>query len=266
MAKAKELTSEDKLLTLFRHFQSSKFRKDIQDCVRSKHGKGMEYVPWSNIMSRFIELCPTTEYKFHEYEIEHRDNGITAKIVLPFTGDSKHGYFVTTSITCYGITRSMTAPIYGKAFHTVDLAPKANDVHNAQMRCLCKNAAMFGCGIELWTREEISQLEEEEKPDKPEKTSNNSSPKKDWKVDDDAPKMPTEKKKTPEDNAEEFLGHVAKMFDGTVIPKLTESQIKLAEKALSKLALDKQNLFKNKYPHIETFESVAKAKQAMAQI
>ena len=122
----------------------------------------MDYVPWSNVMDRFLKACPTAEYKFHEYPIEHSENGISVKVVRPYTGDSKHGYFVTTSVTCYGVTRTMSSPVYGKTFSQVALKPQANQIHNAQMRCLCKNVAMFGCGIELWTREEEDQLRAED--------------------------------------------------------------------------------------------------------
>ncbi len=147
---------------LYSKFQSKKFRDDLAQCIKSKGSKGMDYVPWSNVMDRFFRECPSAEYQFHEYPVDLTENGITVKRILPYTGDSKRGYFVTTSVTCYGVTRSMTSPVYGKTFATVALTPQANQIHNAQMRCLCKNVAMFGCGIELWTREEASQLEAED--------------------------------------------------------------------------------------------------------
>jgi len=152
----------EKIGELYNKFQSKEFRDDIAECIKSKGSKGMDYIPWSNVMDRFFRACPTAEYKFHEYQVDLTEGGITVKRVLPYTGDSKRGYFVTTSVTCYGVTRSMTSPIYGKTFATVALNPQANQIHNAQMRCLCKNVAMFGCGIELWTREEATQLEAED--------------------------------------------------------------------------------------------------------
>lgn len=155
--------SEAKIKALYEHFQSKQFRADLATCIKAKGSKGMDYVPWSNVMDRFFRACPTAEYKFHEYLIEVTENGTTAKTIRPYTGDSKRGYFVTTSITCYDITRTMTSPVYGKTFAQVALNPQANQIHNAQMRCLCKNAAMFGCGIELWTREEEDQLTAEDK-------------------------------------------------------------------------------------------------------
>ena len=146
---------------LYQHFQSKKFREDIAKCVKSKGSKGMDYVPWSNIMDRFFQACPEATYEFADYVLKLNEGGIQCEVTLPYTGTSKAGYFVKTSITCFGITRSMTSPVYGKTFHSVTLSPQANQIHNAQMRCLCKNAAMFGCGLELWTREEESQLKAE---------------------------------------------------------------------------------------------------------
>jgi len=121
----------------------------------------MDYVPWSNIMDRFFQACPEATYEFTDYVLKLNEGGVQCEVTLPYTGTSKAGYFVKTSITCFGVTRSMTSPVYGKTFHSVTLSPQANQIHNAQMRCLCKNAAMFGCGLELWTREEESQLKAE---------------------------------------------------------------------------------------------------------
>ena len=157
-----EKTNEKNLGDLYTTFQSKKFRDDIAKCMQTKGGKGMEYIPWSNIMDRFIKHCPTMSYEFHEYQLKLNNGGIQCETIRPFMGDKETGFFVKTSITCYGVTRSMTSPIYGKTFTQVSLKPQANQIHNAQMRCLCKNAGLFGCGIELWTREEVTQLESEE--------------------------------------------------------------------------------------------------------
>jgi len=157
-----EKSTEKKLAELYSTFQSKKFRDDLAKCIQTKGGKGMEYVPWSNIMDRFIRECPAMSYEFHEYQLKLNNGGIQCEATRPFMGDKETGYFVRTSITCYGVTRSMTSPIYGKTFTQVSLKPQANQIHNAQMRCLCKNAGLFGCGIELWTREEVTQLESEE--------------------------------------------------------------------------------------------------------
>ena len=35
---------------LYSKFQSKKFRDDLAQCIKSKGSKGMDYVPWSNVM------------------------------------------------------------------------------------------------------------------------------------------------------------------------------------------------------------------------
>ena len=157
-----EKSNEKKLAELYNTFQSKDFREDIAKCIKSKGDKGMDYIPWPNVMDRFFRSCPSATYEFHTYNLKLNQGGIQCETERPYMGDKETGFFVKTSITCFGVTRSMTSPIYGRTFTSVNLKPIARDIHNAQMRCLCKNAAMFGCGIELWTREEVTQLEAEE--------------------------------------------------------------------------------------------------------
>ena len=156
-----EKSNEKKLAELYASFQSKEFRDDIAKCIKSKGCKGMDYIPWPNVMDRFFRTCPSATYVFKNYILKLNQDGIQCETERPYMGDQSTGFFVTTSITCYETTRSMTSPIYGKTFTTVNLKPNARDIHNAQMRCLCKNAAMFGCGIELWTREDEAQTESE---------------------------------------------------------------------------------------------------------
>ena len=156
-----EKSSEKKLAELYATFQSKDFREDIAKCIKHKGDKGMDYIPWPNVMDRFFRSCPSATYEFHTYLLKINEGGIQCETERPYMGDKGTGFFVKTSITCFGVSRSMTSPVYGRTFTSVNLKPRARDIHNAQMRCLCKNAAMFGCGIELWTREEEAQLEAE---------------------------------------------------------------------------------------------------------
>jgi len=156
-----EKSNEKKLAELYATFQSKDFREDIAKCIKSKGDKGMDYIPWPNVMDRFFRSCPSATYEFHSYHLKLNNGGVQCETQRPYMGDNTTGFFVKTSITCFGVSRSMTSPVYGRTFTSVNLKPTARDIHNAQMRCLCKNAAMFGCGIELWTREEEAQMEAE---------------------------------------------------------------------------------------------------------
>lgn len=49
-----EKTSDKKLADLYATFQSKDFRDDIANCIKSKGCKGMDYIPWSNVMDRFL--------------------------------------------------------------------------------------------------------------------------------------------------------------------------------------------------------------------
>ncbi len=261
----KEDSNEQKINDLYNKFQSKEFREELKTVIKTRGGKDMEYVPWSNIMDRFLKACPTTEYKFHEYPIEQKsDQGITAKRILPFTGDSIHGYFVSTSITCYGVTRSMSSPVYGGSFHKVNLDITSNQVHNAQMRCLCKNAAMFGLGLELWTREEIAQLEaEEEQPEDPPKEGKATKGKGKWKPADGAPETPEET--LPEEKMEEMIEFAEDLFMGKKIthPKFSKSQLTLVVNRLTELDSKMREKFNKLHPDLAKFETVKAVSNAI---
>lgn len=266
----KEGSNDQKLKDLYDKFQSPEFREELKTVIENKGGKDMEYVPWSNVMNRFFKACPTAEYKFHEYSIEAWDNEgkMVAKRTLPYTGDSKHGYFVSTSITCFGITRSMHSAIYGKNFFAVNLNPTSNQVHNAQMRCLCKNAAMFGLGIELWTREEIAQLEAEEKQPKKEETPEKEETKGKWTPDDGAPEPPEEETTLPEIKMGEILDLAVNLFEGKEIthPHLNQAQLTLVENKLAKLDSKLRKKFDKKHPDIIKFKEVKEITSAIKDL
>lgn len=269
MTKA-ENSTEKKLRELYSKFQSPEFRKDLENCVKTRGGKNMEYIPWSNVMDRFFKACPGATYEFQNYYYQLNDDGIECRLQRPFMGDSKHGYFVATSITCYGVTRSMTSAIYGSNFTQANLKPTANQVHNAQMRCLCKNAAMFGLGIELWTREEIAQLEAEDKnseePPKEEEKPKAKVTKENWKPSDGAPKLP-EEKTLPEQKMEEILEFALELYQGEEVTpiKLKKNQLKIVDNKLNKLGQNIKEKFLKKH-HLGEFENVKEFDDAVKRL
>ena len=232
-----------------------------------KKGK-YDYLPWQKAIHHLLEIYPDFKWRVVEHYREIKKEEGLVRLAYPYFYDPLvKGLAVQTEVEIEDKVQSEILAVQDYRMNVIE-KPDWSDINTAIRRCLVKNLALFGLGLSVYEGGENwkQDVEQDDDPEEPKKESKHSSAKKPWKVDDDAPKMPTEKKKTPEENTEEFLGYVTKMFDGKVVPLLTESQLKLAEKALSKLPSDKQNLFKNKYPRMETFESVAKAKQAMAQI
>ena len=132
---------------------------NIAPLVKQKQNGKMNYLSWASAWRLVIELFPDTTYEIVEFADE-----MPCK-VTPF------GIFVKTTITMGGITRSMTLPVLDGANKSLKLeassykakdyqtkkmidkpieAVTAFDVNKAQMRCLVKNLAVFGLGLDLY--------------------------------------------------------------------------------------------------------------------
>lgn len=124
---------------------------DVKPFVKEKNK--LSYISWASAWRLIVELYPAATYELKTY-----DDGVPCKM-------TPYGAFVSTSVIIEGITREMTLPVldgankplketsyeytnkYGSK--TVD-AVNAFDINKAQMRCLVKNLAVFGLGIDLY--------------------------------------------------------------------------------------------------------------------
>lgn len=120
---------------------------DVSSLVDER--KGFKYLPWATAWKKFLEESPDSVYN-----VEKDDNGI------PYFGNEKIGYICYTSITSEGITRPMHLPVLnGKK---PILKPNMFDINTTVMRCLVKNMAMFGMGLDVYIGEDIPEDEKEE--------------------------------------------------------------------------------------------------------
>ncbi len=152
---------------------------NIAPFVKQKQNGKMNYLSWAVAWRLVIELFPDSTYELIEFTDE-----MPCK-VTPF------GIFVKTTVTIGGLARSMTLPVLdgankslkleassykAKDYQTKKMVDKpieavtAFDVNKAQMRCLVKNLAVFGLGLDLYIGMDLPadlQLEqhEEEKQD-----------------------------------------------------------------------------------------------------
>jgi hypothetical protein len=125
-------------------------RVDIKPFVKQKNG--LSYISWAVAWRMIIELFPDATYEFVNYD------GVPFKM-------TPYGAFVSTTMTIGGVTRPMTLPVLDgankslkdKAYeYTTKHGSKsvaeitAFDINKAQMRCLVKNASVFGLGIDLY--------------------------------------------------------------------------------------------------------------------
>lgn len=142
---------------------------DVSKFTEKKNG--LTYLTWSYAWSYVLEHFPESTY-----DIVKDESG------LPYFIDTS-GAMVYTSVTIEGITRPMWLPVmdganksmkvdgysYKTKYAEKQVEPISMfDVNKALMRCLVKNLAMFGLGIQVYVGEDLPlDLSEDTKDDAP---------------------------------------------------------------------------------------------------
>lgn len=152
--------------TQFETIQETLRSLDVSSLIeKKKDSKGNEksYLSWSNAWGTLIKYYPNASY-----EVERFDG-------LPFLR-TKEGYMVFTKVTICDVTREMWLPVQDVTFETMKEEPyeityksgskkvvgaaDMGDVNRAIMRCLVKNIAMFGLGINVYQGEEFPNVDD----------------------------------------------------------------------------------------------------------
>lgn len=173
-AKTKEVkVAKESVFSVLSRVDVSKYVKVLKK-TNKKTGEVTElpYLPWASCLGLLQMYYPDVDYYVVEYDrygIEiPRDTHvlITEKLSetnsVAFNGvmhgfeyrKDGNGLVVTTSMTIEGITRRMTLPVYDY-YGAVVREPDPNLLNKARWRCLVKNAAMFGLGIDLYAGEDM---------------------------------------------------------------------------------------------------------------
>ena len=147
-------------------------------------GNSLRIIPWAVAYSEIMKYDPNATYEFlrdkrevtETITVQNEDGSSATTTVthteeLPFF-DTGIGYEVRTRMTVKGVTKEMCLPVYNsqnrsmgseprtyltkRGENTVDAALYEN-IYNSILRCLCKNCAMFGIGINLWSREDAPE-------------------------------------------------------------------------------------------------------------
>lgn len=137
-------------------------RIDISDGIEVKKvgGRQLKYLKWAFAWSKVMEHYPDAMYKVIKCPTTDK----------PYTYDTDAGYMVNTEVTIEGITRQMWLPVtdgankamkmesytYSDSYGNERMVESATmfDINKALMRCLVKNMAMFGLGIQLYIGED----------------------------------------------------------------------------------------------------------------
>lgn len=115
---------------------------DVSAHVEKKNG--LSYLSWSWAWSEFKKACADATY-----EIKHWDG-------KPYMHDTGVGFLVETKVTANGETHEMWLPVMdyrNKAIQEANMM----DINKTIMRCLVKNLAMFGLGMNLYAGEDLPQ-------------------------------------------------------------------------------------------------------------
>lgn len=141
---------------------------DVSGKVESKKdykGNEKKYLSWSYAWDELIKNFPTASYEIERFGEEQ----------LPYL-KTKEGYMVFTKVTVCGYTREMWLPVQDSSFETMKEEPyeiirknggktvvaaaDMSDINKAIMRCLVKNIAMFGLGLNVYQGEDLPNVED----------------------------------------------------------------------------------------------------------
>lgn len=170
---AKEKVTEKEPKTLFEKAINYQIPKEkIEVIIDRNGGKSLSYVSWAYAWGMFKQLYPDAKYK-----IIKNDNG------LPYFEDPQAGIMCYTEMTANGETHEMWLLVMDSSNKAMRFTPyeymawdkKSQswykkgvaaatmfDINKTLMRCLVKNMAMFGFGLNIYNGDDIPEFDLEQ--------------------------------------------------------------------------------------------------------
>lgn len=123
----------------------------------------LDYISWATALDEISKMY-NVDFSFHYFDNDH--DGIKESPYL----ETPVGLMVETEVTVEGHTRRMQLAVMDAQNRSMRVAPyevetkkgpqtvsgaTMTDINKASMRCLAKNIAVFGLGLNLWTKEDI---------------------------------------------------------------------------------------------------------------
>lgn len=170
---AKETKNPESLFVKALNYQIPK--EKIEVITDKSGGRPLSYVSWAYAWGMFKQIYPDAKYR-----ICKNDQG------LPYFSDPQTGIMCYTEITANGETHEMWLLVMNAANKAMKLTPyeyqawsyKKNqwetkrveaanmfDINKTIMRCLVKNMAMFGFGLNIYNGDDLPEFDLE--PDTP---------------------------------------------------------------------------------------------------
>lgn len=117
---------------------------DVKDHIEKKGN--LNYLSW---VWAWIEI--KKRYPNATYEVEKFEND------LPYVYDKNTGYMVFTKVCINGLTHEMHLPVMDYKNKAIKENCTMFEINKTIMRCLTKNLAMFGLGLNIYAGEDIPE-------------------------------------------------------------------------------------------------------------
>lgn len=127
------------------------------DCTKFVEKKNnLSYLSWANAYAEMKKLYPDLSYRI--LKNPNMD-------MLPAFGNDSIGFICYTEVTILGITHEMWLPVMDFRNKAM-MSPTAMEINKTVMRCLTKNLAMFGLGINIYQGEDFPNSDDVDRPKK----------------------------------------------------------------------------------------------------
>jgi len=122
-------------------FSSTDFKEMYDTDLRPKIKKknNLDYIPWAVAWAEIKKKDPLATFEIERFEDD-----------APFQFFPGMGYLVWTSITVKGFKQTMHYPVIDYKNKPIIEGATVFDINTALMRCLAKNAAMFGVALYIY--------------------------------------------------------------------------------------------------------------------
>ena len=125
------------------------YKIDVKDRTQKK-GK-YDYLPWQTAIHLLMEQYPTATWKVVEHYREIKtDQGQLVRMAYPYFYDPiVTGMAVETEVEIEGVTRNEILPVIDFKMKVIE-KPDWFQINTSIKRCLVKNLAMFGLGLNVY--------------------------------------------------------------------------------------------------------------------
>jgi len=234
------------------------YQIDVKDRTQKK-GK-FDYLPWQTAIHLLMEQYPLATWKVVQHYREIKTEQGLVRMGYPYFYDPiVKGMAVETEVEIEGIVKSEILPVIDFRMKIIE-QPDWFQINTSIKRCLVKNLAMFGLGLNVYEGGENWQQDTEQ-----DETGTKEATAPTKKAGIKVPEIPKEM-----EEGDKLIKDVEEIFNGH---EIKNGEIKPGQKTLLKRRYEKikavnpdfEKDFKKKYKSLENFEDYKTASKALGE-